>query len=138
MEMPKTCCGSSRFFWRRCRVVRGLPRLKRAIRAVIVAVPLALVLLFLCVTLAAQDKQEKKEEPQRPTFRSGAHYVRVDAYPTADGKPIPGLTAADFEILEDGKPQTIDRLEYIEFPEFTPLTDRRDPNSQRDAYALAR
>ena len=25
----------------------------------------------------------------RPTFRTGAHYVRVDAYPTRDGKPIP-------------------------------------------------
>ena len=84
-------------------------------------------------------QQDQKEDPQRPpTFRSGAHFVNVDAYPTRDGKPIPGLTAADFELLEDGKPQAIERFEYVAHPEWTPLAERRDPNSQRDGFALAR
>ena len=99
------------------------------------------VLTALCVTLAATTLlvggQERRDDPQRPAFRSGAHFVSVDAYPTRDGKPIPGLTAADFELLEDGKPQTIERLEFIEHPEFTPLAERRDPNSQRDGFAMA-
>ena len=82
--------------------------------------------------------QEKQDDQQRPTFRSGAHYVRVDAYPVRDGKPITGLTAADFELLEDGKIQAIDRIEFIKNPEWTPLADRRDPNSQRDGFELAR
>ena len=79
----------------------------------------------LCLTLAAAGlllhAQEKKDDPQqRPTFRTGAHFVAVDAYPTRDGKPITGLTANDFELLEDGKPQVIDRLDFIEHPEWTP------------------
>ncbi|HEX4934675.1 MAG TPA: hypothetical protein VFV33_15905, partial [Gemmatimonadaceae bacterium] len=44
----------------------------------------------------AQEKpappEEKPLRAQEP-FRTGAHYVRVDAYPTRDGRPIPGLTA---------------------------------------------
>ena len=96
----------------------------------------------LCLTLAAAGlllhAQEKKDDQQRPpTFRSGAHFVAVDAYPTQDGKPITGLTLNDFELLEDGKPQVIDRVEFIEHPEWTPLADRRDPNSQREGFEMA-
>ena len=83
---------------------------------------------------AAQDPAPD----QRPTFRSGAHYVRVDAYPTRDGQPIPGLTAADFELLEDGRPQTIEIVEYIEHQAWTPDAERRDPSSQREGFGLAR
>jgi VWFA-related protein len=96
----------------------------------------------LCLTLAAAGLllhgQEQKPDPQRPpTFRTGAHYVGVDAYPTRDGKPITGLTIDDFELLEDGKPQVIDRLEFIEHQEWTPLAERRDPNSQRQGFEMA-
>ena len=96
----------------------------------------------LCLTLAAAGflvhAQEKKDDQQRPpTFRTGAHFVAVDAYPTQDGKAITGLTINDFELLEDGKPQVIDRVEFIEHPEWTPLADRRDPNSQRDGFEMA-
>ena len=63
------------------------------------------------LAVLAQQAQEQKPDPQRPpTFRSGAHFVGVDAYPTRDGKPVTGLTINDFIVLEDGKPQTIDRL----------------------------
>jgi len=41
---------------------------------------------------------------QRPLFRGGTHFVRVDAYPIQDGKIVEGLKAEDFEIFEDGKP----------------------------------
>ena len=96
----------------------------------------------LCLTLAAAGllvhAQEKKDDQQRPpTFRTGAHYVAVDAYPTQDGKAVTGLTINDFELLEDGKPQVIDRLDFIEHPEWTPLADRRDPNSQREGFEMA-
>ena len=96
----------------------------------------------LCLTLAAAGLlvhgQEQKPDPQRPpTFRTGAHFVGVDAYPTRDGKPITGLTVDDFELLEDGKPQVIDRIEFIEHQEWTPLAERRDPNSQRQGFEIA-
>ena len=92
-----------------------------------------------CPGRAVGWRSGSKPDPQRPTptFRTGAHYVRVDAYPTRDGKPILGLTQNDFELLEDGKVQAIDTLEFIDHPEFTPLMKRRDPNSQRDASRRA-
>ncbi len=91
----------------------------------------------LAVSLSAQS-QDAKREQQPPVFRSGAHYVRVDAYPDRDGHPILGLTSADFELLEDGKPQTIEAVEFIEHPAWTPLGERRDPNSQREGFELAK
>lgn len=79
-----------------------------------------------------------QQDPQRPVFRAGAHFVRVDAYPLRDGRPIPGLTAKDFQVFEDGKDQAIETFEYVEFEGFTPETQRQDPNSQRDAFEQAK
>jgi VWFA-related protein len=91
------------------------------------------------LSVRAQDRPPDRDDPsQRPTFRSGAHYVRVDAYPVRDGKPIQGLMVDDFELLEDGRPQVIETVEYIDHPAFTPVRERRDPNSQRDGMELAR
>ena len=82
--------------------------------------------------------QDAKPQPPPPVFRSGAHYVRVDAYPARDGRPILGLTTTDFDLLEDGKAQTIEAVDFIEHPAWTPLGERRDPNSQRDGFELAK
>ena len=77
------------------------------------------------------------QEPQRPVFRGGTNLVRVDAYPSRDGKIIQGLKVEDFELLEDGVPQKIDSFQFIEYEQHTPSSERRDPNSQRDAFRLA-
>ncbi len=77
------------------------------------------------------------QDPQRPIFRGGTNLVRVDAYPSKDGKIIQGLTAEDFELLEDGVLQKIDSFQFIQYEQHTPSTERRDPNSQRDAFQLA-
>jgi VWFA-related protein len=90
----------------------------------------------LVASLSGQSPDGKPQQP--PVFRSGAHYVRVDAYPARDGRPILGLTAADFEVLEDGKPQTIEAVDFIEHPAWTPLGERRDPNSQREGFELVK
>ena len=51
---------------------------------------------------------------QQPTFRAGINFVRVDAIVTdKQGNPIGDLTASDFEILEDGKPQTIEQFRFV-------------------------
>jgi VWFA-related protein len=53
---------------------------------------------------------------QGPTFRSGIDLVRVDALVTRGHAPITGLTAADFEIRDNGVLQTIDRVAYETVP----------------------
>jgi len=86
---------------------------------------------------AGADTSAKAADPQRPVFRTGAHYVRVDAYPTGkDGHIVQGLTRDDFEIFEDGKPQTIENSEYVTFDTWTPEGERKDPRTQQDAYDL--
>jgi VWFA-related protein len=103
-----------------------------------IRLPVVCAVAILILAVPGQARQEPQAESQRPTFRSGAHYVRVDVYPTRDGKPVTGLTAADFELLEDGKPQVIEAVEFIDHPAWTPSGERRDPNSQRDGFELAR
>ena len=53
-----------------------------------------------------------------PTFASKVELVTVDAV-VLDGKgrPVRGLTAADFTLIEDGKPQTIASFEAIDLGE---------------------
>jgi VWFA-related protein len=53
---------------------------------------------------------------QAPTFRSGAEAVRVDVLVTDRGKPLIGLTASDFELLDNGVRQDIRLLEFDELP----------------------
>jgi len=87
---------------------------------------------------APQAGQPPTQAQQRPVFRGGTHFVRVDAYPTTpDGKIVEGLKPEDFEILEDGKPQTIESFDFIKFDTFTPEAERRDPVSQRAGFDMA-
>ena len=47
-------------------------------------------------------------EPQTPVFRSGVKLVLVDVSVTgSDDEPVADLTPADFELTEDGVPQTV-------------------------------
>jgi hypothetical protein len=72
--------------------------------------------LAVVLGVSAPVAQQSATPAQRPpVFRAGAHYVRVDAYPTRDGRIIEGLTKDDFEIFEDGAPQAIENAEYITF-----------------------
>ena len=46
-------------------------------------------------------------------FRSGAELVSVDVLVTDGRSPIAGLTAADFELTDNGAPQTVEQI-YVE------------------------
>jgi len=106
--------------------------------ACVVAAVLSFVAFVSFVTFArAQQPPAPTQAQQRPVFRGGAHFVRVDAYPSQDGKIVEGLKADDFEILEDGKPQTIESFDFIKFDTFTSDAERRDPISQRAGFDLA-
>jgi VWFA-related protein len=90
---------------------------------------LALALLA-SASLVAQDAP-------RQTFRGGANVVLVDVYPKRDGKIVEGLTKADFQVLEDGRPQQIDTLEFVRVEANVPDTERRDPQGLRGMYTEA-
>src|SRR3954467_3268442 len=98
---------------------------------------LAAALAFAGAAAQGPPAQPQTQAQQRPVFRGGTHFVRVDAYPTQDGKIVEGLKPEDFEILEDGKPQAIESLDFIRFDTFTPEAERRDPASQREGFDLA-
>ena len=98
----------------------------------------ALAVLLLITVAQAQQPDAKTQAQQRPVFRAGAHYVRVDAYPTTKkGDIVAGLTKDDFEVSEDGRVQDIDKVEFITFDRWTPDAERKDPRTQQDAYDLA-
>jgi VWFA-related protein len=70
-----------------------------------------------------------QQPPVAPVFRGGVNYVLVDAYPQRQGRIVEGLTPADFEILEDGKPQAIDAFEFVRVNARQADATYRDPNT---------
>ena len=55
---------------------------------------------------------------QIPIFRTDINFVRVDAIVTdKQGNPVHNLTQDDFEVTEDGKPQTIQTFKLINVSE---------------------
>ncbi len=63
---------------------------------------------------APPQEAEAQDAPQQPVFRAGINFVRVDIIVTDDdGNPVTDLTIDDFEIFEDGEPQTIETFEQF-------------------------
>ena len=81
--------------------------------------------------LAAQSPPPPTAESQQPTFRSGVDSVSVDVVVTdKQGRPVTDLKAEDFEIREDGKPQSVDAFKLIQ------IDDGREDNSLRPILTL--
>jgi VWFA-related protein len=58
--------------------------------------------------------QPDTPQPQKPIFRTGAELVRVDVVVLdRKGQPIPSLTAADFQLEEEGEPQEIKSFQFV-------------------------
>ena len=56
------------------------------------------------------------EGAQKPTFSVKREEVRIDVLVTDKGKPVAGLTASDFEVLDNGVPQVIESASFQEIP----------------------
>ena len=69
----------------------------------------ASIVLVLGLSVSAAEPWPAGVPPQQPpTFSTGVELVYVDVFVSHDGRPVGGLTAADFEVLDDGAPQTIE------------------------------
>ena len=68
--------------------------------------------LILIAALLIGAEQQPPPAAQ-PTFRSGAQVVEVDVRVLKDGRFVTDLTAADFQITEDGIPQPVQSLVLI-------------------------
>src|SRR4051794_3995004 len=99
-------------------------------------VRLALLVAAILALGQQPTPQPPSQSPERQVFRGGTQVVRVDAYPTRDGRVIEGLTADDFEVYEDGKRQPIATAEFVPF-DALPDDDRSTFLSPREGLDLA-
>jgi VWFA-related protein len=78
----------------------------------------AAVALIAFVGVGLGEPQVRGQEAQsRPTFRGGIDAVQLDVTVLdKDRKPLRGLTAADFTVLEDGVPRPIVAVTPVELP----------------------
>jgi len=79
--------------------------------------------LFVFVALAAVVTAQSQQAPasqasqQTPTFKAQVEYVEVDALVTdQQGNFVRDLTKNDFQVLEDGKRQTISTFSLVDIP----------------------
>jgi VWFA-related protein len=85
---------------------------------------------------AAAAWSAQSPAPAQPTFRTEANYVRVDVYPTRNGAPVADLTRDDFELLDNGRPQTIEQFERILIRSAGPQGSRIEPNTVAGSRAM--
>ena len=81
----------------------------------------ALVAVLAGVVVLGQQQTPSPAQPaqplQGPTFRLAIDYVEVDALVTdSQGNFIRDLKKEDFQVLEDGKPQTISAFSVVDIP----------------------
>ena len=96
----------------------------------------------LAAFVAGQSQQPPPEKPQDPAqqpprFRVESNFVRVDAYPLRDGKPVFDLKAEEFEVFEDGVAQKIETFEHVVVRPAGPQGERVEVSSQRESLQAA-
>jgi VWFA-related protein len=81
------------------------------------AVRVAALLVLIGTSVLSAGQNPTPGGTETPTFKVQVEYVEVDAV-VADlnGNFIRGLTAEDFKITEDGKPQTIAAFSIVDIP----------------------
>jgi hypothetical protein len=78
-------------------------------RALVIALGLTVVQIA-----SAQQSAPPQDSPNTPRFRVAADGVRIDAVVTdGDGRVVADLTADDFEVRQDGKPQKLLFAQFV-------------------------
>src|SRR5687768_3691493 len=84
---------------------------RRVLSGVVVA------LLLLTTASGQQQTRQPTSQPQTPTFKVEVEFVEVDVRVTdSKGNFVRDLTKDDFQILEDGKAQTVAAFSLIDIP----------------------
>jgi VWFA-related protein len=80
-----------------------------------------------------QPNQPPPDQPQQPVFRGGINFVRVDVIVTDNktGQPVDNLKETDFEVAEDGKPQSIESFKLIKLDGGTAEAVKEPPREIR-------
>jgi VWFA-related protein len=74
----------------------------------------------------------------QPVFRAGINFVRVDVIVTdKQGNPVADLTQADFEVLEDGKPQVVESFKLVKVDTVVPEYTTRSIRTREDEEIAA-
>ena len=68
------------------------------------------------VLLSLSGDASRVSASQQPAFSSRVESVRVDALVLDNGRPILGLQAADFEVVDNGVPQQVDLVSFENIP----------------------
>jgi len=77
----------------------------------------ALAAALLAVVVAAVVQGQQPAPAPGPSFRVEVNYVELDASVTdAQGNVVTTLTADDFEVLEDGRPQKVTAFSLVNLP----------------------
>src|SRR5262245_58760238 len=96
------------------------PAYNRGASRKVITMRLRLTLLLFACAVAVSAQQPPPSEPQQAppvTFRAEVNYVEVDASVVDEkGNPVSNLTQADFEVLEDGKPQKVTTFALVNIP----------------------
>lgn len=107
---------------------------------------LMLALAFLLAAGGSAQQQPKPGEPppaqpapqdtdQQPVFRAGINFVRVDVIVTdRQGNPVADLTAADFDVREDGVPQKVETFKLVRVSAVEPGQQPETPRAIRTPY----
>src|SRR5215475_7173124 len=86
---------------------------------------------------AQQPAGQQPQPVQPPVFRTGTNQVRVDVTVLDHkGDPVTDLTKDDFEVREDGLPQTVETLKLIEANGAAPDDDTSLPIRSRSHAAV--
>ena len=88
-------------------------------------IPIVASVLLITVAVVSTQDAPAPQGPPQPTFRTGVNIVRVDVIVTDDkGNPVTDLTQDEFEIVEDGRVQTIDLFRQIRIDGTVPSVER--------------
>lgn len=73
-------------------------------------------LLAALTLVAAAPLAAFQQQPAAPLFRGGIDVVRLDVSVVRSGKPVRGLTAADFVVTDDGVQQVVESVDVDHLP----------------------